>query len=134
MDNTSAVAVVNQYLDIMLVQNRQGEGLENVLTDDFQFDDPFGTASSAREFTSYVQRWIATPKSLHMKHHFVDGDQVCSIYTIDVANASGARASFDIADLFELHGGRIAKEKVFFANPVEFARHMGFASDYLKRS
>ena len=134
MDNTSAVAIVNQYLDIMLVQNSQGKGLEHLLTEDFQFDDPFGRASSMREFTSYVQRWIATPKSLHMKHHFVDGDQVCSIYTIDVANASGARASFDIADVFELRGNRIAREKVFFANPVEFARHMGFVSDYLKQS
>ena len=129
MRNTSAVAIVNEYLDIMLVQNRQGEGLEHLLAEDFQFDDPFGRASSMREFISYVQRWIATPKSLQMDHHFVDGDRVCSIYTIDVANGSGTRSSFEIADLFELREDRIAKEKVFFANPVEFARHMGFASD-----
>ena len=134
MDNASAVGIVNQYLDIMLVQNNEGKGLEDVLTQDFHFDDPFGRASSASEFTSYAQRWIATPKSLHMKHHFVDGDQVCSIYSIEVANASSARASFDLADVFELRRDRIAREKVFFANPVEFARHMGFASDYLKQS
>jgi hypothetical protein len=133
MDAASAIAIVNKYLNIMLVEINHGKGLENILSDDFVFDDPFGKASSAREFIGNSQRWIDTRKSFRMQQQFIDGTHVCSLYTIDVVTASGTRISADVVDLVELRAGLIAKEKVYFANPVRFAKDMGFLSDYLKQ-
>lgn len=135
MDNTGAAAIVNKYLNVMLIENNHGRGLENLLREDFTFDDPFTKASSAREFMTNpaTLRWIDTRKSFRMRRQFVDGDQVCSIYVIDVVTPAGANASFEVADLFELRDGRIAKEKVYFADPVRFAKDMGFLPDYLKQ-
>jgi|GEM_PF-5319225 len=133
METGSAAAIVNRYLNIMLVENNHGSGLENILSEDFVFDDPFGKASSAREFIDYSQRWIATPKSFRMQRQLLEGNVVVSMYTIDVVTPSGAGASFEVVDVVELRAGKIAKEKVFFANPVKFAKDMGFASEYLKQ-
>ena len=116
----------------MLVENNHGKGLEEVLTEDFVFDDPFGKTSSAREFLGNTQRWIDTPKSFQMEKQFVDGNRVCSLYRIDVVTPSGTKAGFDVVDVFELRANRIAKERVYFANPLQFAKQMGFLSAYLK--
>ena len=132
MDKQTALDTVDRYLKIMLTDNNHGTGLEEVLTEDFVFDDPFGTASSAREFLNNSKRWIDTPKSFRVEKQFIDGDQVCSVYRIDVTTPSGARVGFDVVDVVELRGNRIAKERVYFANPVQFAKDMGFLSAYLK--
>jgi ketosteroid isomerase-like protein len=133
MDTASTVAIVNKYLNIMLVENNHGKGLETILSEDFVFDDPFGKASSAREFIRNTQRWIDTRKSFRMQQQFIDGTHVFSLYTIDVVTPSGTQTSAEVVDLVELRAGRIAREKVYFANPVKFAKDMGFVSEYLKQ-
>ena len=135
MHTKTATAIVNKYLNIMLVENNQGRGLETILSEDFTFADPFGKASSAAEFigNGQTQRWIATRKSFRMQRQFADGNHVCSVYVIDVVMPSAATASFEVVDLIEIRSDRIAKEKVYFANPVQFAKEMGFLSEYLKQ-
>jgi hypothetical protein len=67
-----------------------------------------------------------------MDRQFVEGDRVWSTYRIDVVTPSGATVGFDLVDIVEFHGSRIAREWVYFANPVQFAKEMGFLSAYLK--
>ena len=132
MNSRPTLEIVDKYLNIVLVQNKHGKGLEDLLTEDFVFDDPFGRASSAREFLGNSQPWIDTPKSFRMERQFIDGDHVCSVYRIDVTTPSGGMAGVDVVDVVELRGNRIAKERVYFANPVQFAKDMGFLSAYVK--
>jgi len=132
MDTQAALATVNRYLKIMLTDNNHGQGLEEILTDDFIFDDPFNKTSTAREFVAKTQPWITTRKTFRMDRQFVEGDRVCSTYRIDVATPSGATVGFDLVDIVEFRGSRIAREWVYFANPVQFAKEMGFLSAYLK--
>jgi len=132
MNSRPALEIVERYLNIVLVENNHGKGLEDVLTEDFVFDDPFGKASSAREFLGNSQRWIDTPKSFQMEKQFIDGNQVCSVYRIDVTTPSGVKVGVDLVDVVELRASRISKEKVYFANPVQFAKDMGFLSVYLE--
>jgi len=132
MNSRPALEIVERYLNIVLVENNHGKGLEDLLTEDFVFDDPFGKASSAREFLGNSQRWIDTPKSFQMEKQFIDGNQVCSVYRIDVTTPSGVKVGVDLVDVVELRASRISKEKVYFANPVQFAKDMGFLSVYLE--
>jgi SnoaL-like domain len=133
MKPADPIAITNAYLRIVFTENNHGAGLENLLADDFTFYDPFANASTAREFITNTLRWIDTKKSLHVHRQFVDGNHVCSMYSIEVTTASGAMESFEIVDVVEIRADRIAVEKVYFADPVKFASDMGFASDYLKQ-
>jgi hypothetical protein len=132
-----SVALVEKYLNIVLVENKHGGGLEHVLADDFSFEDPFVVESSITrgQFLGNPQtmRWIDTPKSYEVQRRFADENRVCLAYTIRVVGPSGTAGNYDVVDVFELRGDRIAKEKVYFADPVKFAKEMGFGSDYVKR-
>jgi hypothetical protein len=131
-----AVALVNRYLAIMMSENKHGAGLADILDPEFAFEDPFvGRSDSARTFIDnpQVQRWIDTRKSLRMQRQFIDGSRVCSAYAIEVVGPSGTSASYDVVDVVEVHGDRIRKEKLYFADPLKFAKDMGFAAMYLKQ-
>jgi ketosteroid isomerase-like protein len=131
----SAAALVNRYLKVMMVENKHGAGLADLLDDGFVFEDPFvGRSDSAHRFidNAQVQRWIDTPKSFRMQRQLVDGHHVCSTYAIDVVGPSGTAASYDVVDVVEVRGDRIANEAVYFANPLKFAKDMGFGAAYVK--
>lgn len=131
--NEKAATVVNRYLQIVLLENNQGKGLEEVLASDFVFDDPFGKSSSAREFIAYAQRWIATKKTLKVRRQVVDGDRVWSDLELDVTTPSGGTTVVNLVDVVQLRDQHIVTENVYFANPVQFAKDMGFLEEYLKQ-
>lgn len=134
-ETASAAALVNRYLKIMMVERNHGAGLADILDPSFLFEDPFvGRSDSAHQFldNAQVQRWIDTPKSLRMQRQFVDGDHVCSTFAIEVVGPSGTAASYDVVDVVEVRGDRLAQEAVYFANPLKFAKGMGFAAAYVK--
>lgn len=130
--NAKTTAVVSRYLRIVLVENNQGKGLEDILAPDFAFDDPFGKASSASEFIASTQRWIATKKTLNVRRQVVDGNWVWSDLELHVTTPSGQTSVVNLIDVVQLRDDRITKENVYFANPVQFAKDMGFLEDYLK--
>jgi hypothetical protein len=132
MSSKSQLETVNKYLNIIFVENKNGEGLTDILTDSFMFDDPFTKATGAKDFIAKTQKWIRTKKTFHMQNQFTDDNKVCSIYIIDVLTPSGETASFELVDNVEFANGKIAKEKVYFSDPVKFAKKMGFINDYLK--
>jgi hypothetical protein len=134
-ESANAVALVNRYLTIVMAENNHGAGLTDILDADFAFEDPFvGRSESALKFIDnpQVRRWIDTRKSVRMQQQLVDGNRVCSVYAIEAAGTSGTSASYDVIDVVEVHGNRITKERVYFANPLKFAKDMGFATSYVK--
>lgn len=127
-----AIKIVNKYLDIMFVENNNGAGLSDILAHDFVFDDPFTVARGANDFISKTQDWIKTKKTLRMEKQLVDKNSVCSLYSIDVQTPKGNTETFQLNDYVELRDGKISKEKVYFFNPVQFAKAMGFLDTYIK--
>ena len=125
--------IVNKYLSIIFKENKKGEGLGDVLAENFIFDDPFTTARSSNEFISKSKVWIETNKSLQMEKQFVDGNSVFCRYVICINNFEGKPVSFQLADYFEIERDRIVKERVFFFDQVGFAKEMGFINEYLKK-
>jgi len=80
-----------------------------------------------------TQNWIKAKKSIQMEKQFTDGNNICSIYSMGVVTPAGDTASFQLADYIALLGGKIAKERVYFSDPVKFAKAMGFMDTYLKK-
>lgn len=126
------LAIVNKYLNIIFVEDKNGAGLSDILTKDFVFDDPFTVARSAEEFISKTQNWIKTKKAFTMEKQFVDKNSVCSLYSVTVKTQNGDTASFQLNDYVEIQNGKISKERVYFSDPVKFAKAMGFLDIYLK--
>jgi len=128
-----SLEIVNKYLNIIFVENKNGEGLSDILATDFVFDDPFSPARGAKDFISKTQNWIKAKKTIQMEKQFADGNNVCSIYNIGVVTPSGDTANFRLADYIKLLNGKIIMEQAFFADPVKFAKTMGFMDFYLKK-
>ena len=124
----NALEVINKYLNIMLLENNAGEGLMDVVTSDFTFDDPFTKASSAQEFLEKTKDWIQTPKTFTLETEFVKENRVCKVYTLHVVIPTGETVDFAVADVFDLREGKIAKEKVYFFEPNKFAQAFGILS------
>jgi hypothetical protein len=126
--------IVNKYLNIIFVENKNGEGLSDLLAEDFVFNDPFTKALSAKGFIDNpaTQNWIKTKKTLRMEKQLITKNSVCSLYSIDVQTPNGNTETFQLNDYVELHDGKISKERVYFFDPLKFAKAMGFLDSYVK--
>lgn len=123
--------IVNKYLDIIFSKN--GEGLSDILMKNFIFDDPFTVARNAGEFIEKSAGWVRAEKSILMEKQFLDGNQTCSIYTIETRTPSGSKERFRLADYIEVRDDQISKERVYFFDQVAFAASMGFKDAFLKK-
>ncbi|MBA3829371.1 MAG: nuclear transport factor 2 family protein [Taibaiella sp.] len=128
-----SLEIVNKYLNIIFVENKNGEGLSDILATEFVFDDPFSPARGAKDFISKTQNWIRAKKSIKIEKQFVDRNSVCSIYNIAVVTPSGDTADFKLTDYVKLLDGKIVMEQVFFADPVKFAKALGFMDSYINK-
>jgi hypothetical protein len=129
-----SLEIVNKYLNIIFVENKNGVGLSDLLAEDFVFNDPFTNASSAKEFIDNpaTQNWIKTGKTLSMEKQLVNENSVCSLYSIAVQTPNGKAEIFQLNDYVELTNGKISKERVYFSDPLQFAKAMGFLDSYVK--
>ncbi len=107
----NALEVINKYYSILA--DKQGEGLEEVVADDIVFDDPMTKARGKEEFVHYTKKWAQNKITFKMIKQFVDKDDVCSLYTMDVPTPAGT-LSMDVADFIQVRDGKITKEKVYF--------------------
>ncbi|TAM93359.1 MAG: hypothetical protein EPN39_20295 [Chitinophagaceae bacterium] len=123
--------IVNKYLDIIF--SKKGDGLPDILVENFSFDDPFTVVRSADEFTEKCAGWVQVEKSILMEKQFLDGNQTCSIYTIEARTPSGSKERFQLADYIEVQDDQISKERVYFFDQVAFAASMGFKDVFLKK-
>jgi SnoaL-like domain len=130
--NMEPLEIVNKYLNIIFVENNNGEGLSDILAKDFVFDDPFTVARGAKDFISKTQNWIKTSKTFKMEKQFVDNNSVCSLYLITVQTPNGKTETFQLNDCVELRDDKISQERVYFFDPLKFAKTMGFLDNYVK--
>jgi hypothetical protein len=128
----AVLQIVDKYLNIIFVENNNGIGLSDVLAKDFVFDDPFTVARGASDFIAKAQGWIKTSKTFQMEKQFVDKNSVSSVYSITVRTPSGKMETFQLNDCVEIMDGKISKERVYFFDPLKFAKAMGFLDTYVK--
>jgi hypothetical protein len=128
-----SLEIVNKYLHIVFIENKNGEGLSDILAADFIFDDPFMHVSGPEAFISQGQNWIKAKKTIQIENQFSEGNNVCSIYNIGIVTPAGETANFQLVDHVKLLNGKIIKEQVYFSDPVKFAKAMGFMDVYLNK-
>jgi ketosteroid isomerase-like protein len=59
-----------------------------------------------------------------MLRQFENGNDVCSIYEMDIATPSGGMMTIELTDWIQVADGRVAKQKIYY-DPREFAKAFG---------
>lgn len=113
---------VNEYFKIL--SGTKTEMLSSLVADNVTFDGPFFHARGADEFTTGMQQWMQLPKSYDMQQQFAAGDDICSLYEVTVTSPSGKTVVIPMADVIEVHEGKIVRERVYF-DPTEWAQALG---------
>jgi len=114
--------IVNGYLALLTTQDV--DQLHKMLTEDATFAGPFFNASGREEFVAGMQRWMQVPKVIHMEQQFAAGDEMCSLFTIDLTAPAGNKVRVAMADWITVRNGKVAKERVYF-DPREWAKAIG---------
>ena len=105
-----ALDVVNRYIDIW--ENKDGEGLADLLSDDFSFVGPLDQLDRQGMLAAVPMMGKAIEK-FHMRHQFEDGGNVCCIYDLDMATPAG-KITIPMAEWLQVTNGKISRIKVFF--------------------
>ena len=115
-----AIEVANKYFDIW--QNKNGEGLADVLSDDFSFIGPLDQLDRQGMLDAVPMMGQAIER-FHMHQQFEDGENVCCIYELEMATPAG-KLKIPMAEWMRISGGKISQVRLYF-DPRELAGAMG---------
>lgn len=115
-----AIDVANRYFDIW--QNRNGEGLAEVLSDDFSFIGPLDQLDR-QGMLAVVPMMGQAIEKFHMRQQFEDGDNVCCIYDLEMATPAG-KLKIPMAECMRISSGKISEIRLYF-DPRELAAATG---------
>lgn len=118
----SALDVVNGFYEVSL-QQKDADGVRSFLTDDFEFVGPMAHVKGADAFVELNRQFLPAMRASRMVRQFEQGDEVCSIYELDLVGPSGAQFTADMADWIRVTGGRMAEQRLYY-DAREFEKQM----------
>ena len=87
------------------IENKDFEGVRNLLHDDFAFQGPIDQFDNADHLVAKLSKLAHVTESFRVRHLFVDDDRACCVY--DLITATPIRES-PVTEYFELKDGRIS--------------------------
>ena len=113
-----ALDVVNRYYGVW---DKNGEGMEDLIAENFSFVGPLATADRKGFLEAAPQLGQMFQKfDFHKK--FEDGDQVCCLYDLEMATPAG-NLTVPMAEWLKVAGGKIREIKLYY-DPRELAAAM----------
>jgi hypothetical protein len=85
----------------------------SVVADDFRFDGPFVQAVGRDAFFASAEGLRSIVRGHRLRHRWVDGPEVCSVYDVDVQTPA-ASGSVTMSEWHSLRGGQLASGRVVF--------------------
>ncbi|MEW5840069.1 MAG: nuclear transport factor 2 family protein [Thermoproteota archaeon] len=120
-----ALDLVNSFYDLTNNRN-QTDGLEEMLSEDMTFAGPLIRTAGSPDYIKMLGQFIRFHKGWKMLKQFEDGNDVCSIYEIELGTPSGG-GTFSVvtADWIRVSGsGKIAEQRIYY-DPREFSKAFG---------
>jgi ketosteroid isomerase-like protein len=117
-----ALETVKRFYDA--TENKKGRGLETILAKDMAFIGPLMKTSGAQDYIDSTRQFLQMHKATRMLKQFENGNDVCSIYEMDIATPSGGMITIELTDWIQVADGRVAKQKIYY-DPREFAKAFG---------
>lgn len=110
-----ALDIVNQF---MQSQNT------SLLAEDFRFIGPVDQTSGIKAFIKLNQSFFPMVTGMRMLRQFENGEDVCSIYEVDVKPPTGDSLTLKVADWVMVKNGKMVEERLFY-DAREYAAIVG---------
>ena len=103
---------------------RRAQDLPALVSDHVTFVGPLMRATGAQEYVAMNEQLLGFHAGTRMLRQFEDGEEVCSIYELDMSTPAGGSISVTIADWIRVADGKIASQRIYF-DPRAFADAFG---------
>jgi ketosteroid isomerase-like protein len=103
---------------------RRAQDLPALVADDVTFVGPLMQATGAQEYVAMNEHLLGFHADTRMLRQFESGEDVCSIYELDMSTPAGGSISVTIADWIRVADGKIASQRIYF-DPRAFADAFG---------
>lgn len=117
-----ALETTNRFYEI--TESKKGKGLEDMIAKDMTFDGPLMKFNGAKEYIESTKQFLQMHRATRMQKQFENGNDMCSIYEMDVATPAGGMITLEIVDWVQVANGKVARQKIFY-DPREFAKAFG---------
>lgn len=114
--------VVNRFYEV--TKARRAQDLPPLVSADMKFVGPLMQTEGAAEYVAMSEQLLGFHAGTRMLHQFEDGDDVCSIYDLDMKTPAGHALTLTISDWIRVGGGKIVSQRIYF-DPREFAQAFG---------
>lgn len=125
---TTPLATIDRFFALTDVKGRDVSDLlpsiRNLLTEDFVFIGPLMRTEGREQYVGLLGQFLQAHVGYRFHHRFADGNEVCSVYDMDIRTPSGATLTLTIADWLTVRDGRICRQKLFY-DPRSFAEAFG---------
>jgi ketosteroid isomerase-like protein len=106
--------------------DRKDPAWQEMVASDVRFEGPLQHATNADEFREITGQFLQFHKATRLRARFEDGDQVCSIFELDLVTPAGDDLSCQVAELATVKDGRLAEVEIIY-DPREFAAAFGLS-------
>jgi ketosteroid isomerase-like protein len=113
---------VNRFYDT--TENKKGRGLETILAKDMTFVGPLMKTFGAQDYIDSTKQFLQMHRATRMLKQFENGNDVCSIYEMDIATPAGGTITIELTDWIQVVNGKVAKQKIYY-DPRAFAKAFG---------
>lgn len=109
-----ALDIVNKFL--------QGQD-DSVVADDFKFIGPVDQTEGKEAFMKLNAAFFPLVRGMRMLQQFENGNNVCSIYEMDLEMPSGKKPTLKIADWAVVKSGKIVQSQIVY-DPRDYVAEM----------
>lgn len=103
---------MGQALDIV---NRFMQSQDtSLLADDFRFIGPVDQTTGIDAFTKLNESFFPLVTGMRMLKQFEHGNDVCSLYEMDLKSPSGTSLTLHIADWVVVNNGKMVQERIYY--------------------
>ena len=95
-----------------------------LLTNEFWFSGPVDQTHGIEAFMKLNQSFFPMVTAMRMLQQFENGNNVCSIYEVDLTPPSGKSLTLKVADWVVVSNGKMVEEHLFY-DAREYATALG---------
>ena len=123
---TTAIERVNAFYRVTL-EEKNADKLRDYFADDFVFVGPLAECKGAEAAVELNRGFLPAMIGYRMHQQFERGNEVCSIYELELHAPAGGVLAVTMADWIKLQGDRLLEQRVYY-DAREFERQMAMAA------
>lgn len=108
-----ALDLVNRFYDVCLVR-KDAQGIRPFLADGFVFVGPMARTEGADAFVALNAGFLPAMRGVQMMRQFERGDEVCSLYELELQTPAGETLVAPMADWVTVKDGKMLAQQIYY--------------------